>query len=117
MEVVSACSLPVGSIVWQSRSGGASLTVVCKATYALCPVESQLAGEQDPLHDADRFWNDDPRQALRLASDFAPFKRRADVLLTGHAYAPRGEPSRSIVARLLVGEVDKTIEIFVDRVF
>ncbi len=117
MEVVSACSLPVGSIVWQSRSGSASLTVVCKATYALCPVESRLADEQDPLHDADRFWNDDPRQALRLASDFAPFKRRADVLLTGHAYAPRGEPSRSIVARLLVGEVDKAIEVFVDRVF
>jgi hypothetical protein len=117
MEVVSACSLPVGSIVWQTRSGGASLTVVCKATYALAPVESRLADEQDPLHEGDHFWGDDPRQALRLASDFAPFKRRADVLLTGHAYAPRGEPARSIVARLLVGEVDKAIEIFADRAF
>ena len=117
MEVVSACSLPVGSIVWQARSGSASLTVVCKATYALGPVESQLASEQDPLHEGDQFWNDDPRRALRLAGDFAPFKRRADVLLTGHAYAPRGEPARSIVARLLVGEVDKAVEVFADRVF
>ncbi len=117
MEVVSACPLPVGSIVWQSRSRGASLTVVCKATYALCPVESPLAGDQDPLHDADHFWSDDPRQELRLASDLAPFKRRADVLLTGHAYAPRGEPVRSLVARLVVGELDKAIEVFVDRAF
>jgi len=117
MEVVSACPLPVGSIVWQTRSRGASLTVVCKATYALCPVESPLAEDQDPLHDADHFWNDDPRQELRLASDLVPFKRRADVLLTGHAYAPRGEPTRSLVARLLVGEIDKAIEVFVDRAF
>jgi hypothetical protein len=117
MEIVSACALPVGWIVWQARSGAASLTVVCKATYALAPVSSPLADDQDPLNDADRFWNDDPRQALLLPGDMAPFKRRADVLLTGHAYAPRGEPTRSLVARLLVGEVDKAIEVFADRAF
>lgn len=117
MEVVSACSLPVGWIVWRSRSGSDSLTVVCKATYALAPIESPLADGQDPLHEVDRFWNDDPRQALRLAGDLAPFKRRADVILTGHAYAPRGEAVRSLVARLVVGEVDKAVEVFVDRVF
>jgi hypothetical protein len=115
MEVVSACPLPVGWIVWSSRSGSASLTVLCKATYTLRPGLSPLADEQDPLNDADQPWNDDPRRSLRAASDVAPFKQRADVLLTGHVYAPRGKPVRSLIARLVVGEVDKAIEVFVDR--
>ena len=117
MEIVSACVLPVGWIVWQSRSSGASLTVVCKATYALCPGESPLADEQDPVNATDRFWNDDPRQVLVLPSDLAPFKRRADVLLTGHAHAPRGKPARALVARLRVGEVDKSIEVSAESGF
>ncbi len=41
-----------------------------------------------------------------------PFKRRADVLLLGHAYAPPGRSVRSLRARIQVGEVDKTIEVF-----
>lgn len=117
MEIVSACPLPVSSIVWQARSGGVSLTVVCKATFALAPVESSLAEDQDPVNEADLHWNDDPRESLRCVGDLVPFKSRAEVLLVGHAHAPRGEPVRSLVARLCVGEVDKAVEIFADRVF
>jgi hypothetical protein len=117
MQVVSACALPVGSVVWQARSGAVVLTVVCKATFRLRPGESLLADEQEPLVEADRHWNDDPREGLRAASDLVPFKRRADVILVGHAHAPRGEPVQSLVARLCVGALDKSIEVFADRVF
>lgn len=50
-----------------------------------------------------------------MASDLAPFKRRADVLVVGHAFAPERRPVGSLVARVVVGEVDKAIAVFGDR--
>jgi hypothetical protein len=117
MEIVSACQLPVGAVVWRTWSGAVVLSVVCKGTFLLRSVESPLAEEQDPIVDADTYWNDDPREALRAASDLVPFKRRADVIVVGNAFAPSGDPVRSLRARVCVGAVDKTIEIYGDRVF
>ena len=48
-------------------------------------------------------------------SDLVPFKPRADVLLVGHAFAPKGEGVRSLVARLVTAGVDKAIEVFGER--
>ena len=89
MNIVSACPLHVGSIVWQPRPGAWVATVVVKATYVLLPGESVLAREQDPINDTDAHWNDDERRSLHAATDLAPLKRRADVFVTGHAHAPR----------------------------
>ena len=54
MEVVSACPLPIASLLWRTPGRGTVLTIVCKATYALLPVESSLATQQDALHQVDR---------------------------------------------------------------
>src|SRR5689334_17838914 len=100
MDVVSVSLLRVASVVWQPRRGAWALTVVCKATYTLVPVESKLAQEQEYPNEDDNHWNDDPARSLYSPSDLAPFKPRADVMLVGHAFAPRKEPVRSLVARL-----------------
>jgi len=117
MDVVSLCPLRVASVVWQPRLGGSSLTVVCKATYVLTPVEAQLARDQEYPNEDDNYWDDDPARSLCSPSDMVPFKPRADVLLVGHAFAPNKEPVRSLLARLCVAEVDKTIEVSCDRVW
>lgn len=117
MEVVSLSPLRVGSVLWQPRAGAYALTVVCKATYSLAPGECSLAHEQEPPNEADAHWNDDPARSLHFASDLVPFKARPEVLLTGLAYAPRGTPVPSLVARLIVGEIDKAIEVHCDRAF
>jgi hypothetical protein len=91
------------------------LTVVCKATFVLMPGESPLAREQDEPNESDGYWNDEETRSLHFASDLAPFKRRADVLVVGHAFAPERRPVGSLVARLVVGEVDKAIAVFGDR--
>jgi hypothetical protein len=115
MDVVSACPLRVASIQWQPRPGVFMLTVVCKATLVLLPGASVLAGDQDPPNETDDHWNDDDARSLYAASDLVPFKRGADVFLVGHAYAPRKEPVASLTARLVVGELDKAIEVHADR--
>src|SRR5579862_5895730 len=103
MHVRSDCPLRVASLVWQPRPSAFALTVVCKATYALVPGTAPLASLQDEPHTRDVPWGDDPRESLRFASDLAPFKRRADVLLVGHAHAPGGQPVLSLRARLHTG--------------
>ena len=86
-------------------------------TGALAPVESRLALKQEPVLEKDEHWNDDPARSLRAANDLAPLKLRPEVVLTGNAFAPGGKPVSSLVARLIVAEIDKSIEIFCDRVF
>lgn len=117
MDVVTSGPFHVGSVVWQPRPLVFVLTIVCKATFTLCPIESPLAPDQDPLNETDDHWNDDAHRSLNAASDLVPFKRRADVLLVGYAYAPRGKPASSFIARLIVGDIDKSIEVHADRVW
>ena len=117
MEVVSICPLRAASVLWESAPYARTLTVVAKATYSLRPVESPLATAQEAPTEIDEHWNDDEQRSLHAPSDLAPFKRRADVILVGHAFAPGAIPVRSLVARLVVGEVDKSIEVFGERAF
>ncbi len=107
MDIVSFCALRVSSLPWQPREGAFALTVICKATFELGPGASLIATVQEAVWDA-----------TRAASDLAPFKRRADVLVVGHAFPPNGRPASapvSLVARLGVGSMQKAIEVRADR--
>jgi hypothetical protein len=117
MDVVSLCPLRVSSFVWQSRTGAYARTVIAKATFVLQLGESGLAPEQEPVCEQERSWDDNPRSSVHAPSDRAPYKARADVVLVGHAYAPGGMPVRSLVARMVIGEIDKSIEVWCDRGF
>ena len=115
MEVVSNCPLRVASLLWQPRPNLWALTLVCKATYRLVPSVCELAAEQEDLNEEDNYWNDDPSRSLYAPSDLVPFKVGAEVMLVGHAFAPRGQPTRNLSPRLIVGAIDKTLELWCDR--
>lgn len=116
IETISQLPIPIRVFRWLApRKNTWMLTVVCKATFQLLPTQAELAADQEPIHDQDRFWNDDEQRSVRASSDLAPFKIRADVTLVGMAYAPPPHPVRSFVARLIVGTLDKSIEVFCDR--
>ncbi|MDC3987218.1 DUF2169 family type VI secretion system accessory protein [Polyangium jinanense] len=117
MKIVSNIPFPCAPLVWPNRSQGWVFTLVCKATFSLAPGTSQLAEAQEDITSADEHWDDDTNRSLRAPGDLVPFKPRADVLLVGSAHAPQQVPARSVVARLIVGEVDKSIEVTLDRWF
>ncbi|AKT36333.1 DUF2169 family type VI secretion system accessory protein [Chondromyces crocatus] len=117
MDVVSACPFRVASVVWRSRPHTWAFTLIVKATYRLEPLHSPLHETQEEPTDVDRHWNGDPARSLYMPSDRVPFKRRPEVMLVGHAFAPGAQPVRSLLARLQVGEVNKAIEVWCDRVF
>jgi hypothetical protein len=117
MDVVSTSPLRVASIVWRPRAGAWALTIVCKATFRLEPGVCVLADAQEDPTDGDAFWSDAPARSLRATDDLVPFKPRADVLLIGHAFAPGGQSARVLPVRMMVGEIDKSVEVWCDRIF
>jgi hypothetical protein len=87
-----ALRLPVGVLRWSAPTP--TLTVIVKVTLTFdraCETVddatwAELAPEQPPLSGTRLLAPGS--QDLAHPTDFVPFKRHADVLLTGHAYAP-----------------------------
>ncbi|MDI1449104.1 DUF2169 domain-containing protein [Polyangium sp. 6x1] len=111
MDIITLPPFLTGSVTWQEQPGQWSLTVVCKVTYALKPGTSIVATEPEEINERDNHWDDDPGKCVYAPSDLAPYKPRPEVLLVGSAFAPRREPVRSLFARLVVADVDKSIEV------
>ena len=116
MEIVSRGPVAVASLLWE-RGATRVLTVVCTATFELVPGKAVLQSNPEPPLENDVPWDAPYARSLRAPTDLVPVKANVDVLLTGHAYAPGGRPARSLLARLAVGSIDKTIEVFPDRYF
>jgi hypothetical protein len=117
MNVVSVSPLRVASLAWQTSRGVPVLTVIAKATYQLLPTACTLAEEQEDPNDYESHWNYDTARSLHSPSDLVPYKPRPEVTLVGQAFAPRGEPATRLVARLIVGNVDKSIVVHGERSF
>jgi len=117
IPIVSKGPLKASSFVWRRGDGGRALTVVCKVTYELRPEISPPARAQDDINAEDIHWGGDERHSLRAPSDLVPFKQRADVLVTGHVYAPPGQSVRSLSVRLVVGAMEKSLAVYGDRSF
>lgn len=107
VDVVSTSGFPAAGFEWTLGGSQVFATFVVKGTFALASLKSELASKQEPLHlDTD--------VASATLHDGAPFKRRAEVLLVGSAFATLG-PVTTLLARLVVGEIDKSITIVADR--
>jgi hypothetical protein len=106
------------TVVWRTR-GQLYVTVVVKATFALVPDEDMRLIEPEPLLREDVHLGGLPNRSAIAASELAPYLTRADITLTGHAYAPGGQPVSMLAVRLAVlrdrALVDKTLHVYGDR--
>lgn len=93
--------------VWRGPGGQWTLTIVCKATFSLRPGLSPVMRESEPIFEADRC----DAGGLRAPSDLAPVKEQVDVVVVGNAFAPPGRAVTSVVARVAVSTVDKSIRV------
>lgn len=115
MQLVALSPVHVADLVWRRDARTFVLTVVCKATFDLVPGEMRLSAQQDVIHERDQRWEEDPARSVHAPADLMPFKPRADVTLVGNAFAPQGKPTRSLVARLVCGTIDKAVAVYGDR--
>ncbi|WP_244237445.1 DUF2169 family type VI secretion system accessory protein [Corallococcus llansteffanensis] len=90
-------------------------TLVVKATFALRPgKEPVLASEQVPLYLAGQRWKGSDTASYQYEPEVAFIKPATDVVLVGHAHAPR-VGTRELLVSLRVGPVKKGVQVFGDR--
>ncbi|WP_437337540.1 DUF2169 domain-containing protein [Sorangium sp. So ce394] len=116
VQVVALNAVSCGSVLWQAGSAQ-RVTVIVKATLALA--HNRLAWPVAPLPIV-REDRHGPSGSLEAASEVAPYLPSVGVVLTGHAYAPGGQPIATMIARLAIyrGEarlLDKRLKIVGDR--
>lgn len=117
MNIVSHGPFVASSFSWQAHNGTYARTVIVKATFVLQPGIALIAPNQEDILGDDKFYDDDPRRSVRAPSDHVPYKPHAEVMLVGHAYATNNQPVRSLRSRLVVNNMDKTIDVWCDRKF
>src|SRR6185437_7709469 len=96
----------VGSVLWRDSRGQLLCTVVAKATYELAPGDGLPIDPPQPLQVEDAYPEGDGSRGVSIPSDLAPFKRAAEVVVVGSAFAAK--PVASLLARVIVGGVDKS---------
>lgn len=94
MNIHTLGPMAATSLPYRPRDGQWRSAILCKLTHQLLPGQTSLAPTPEPI----------------TPEDLVPIKPHVDVLLLGTAYAPRGAPARSIPVRLIVGELDKSLE-------
>ncbi len=111
MQVVSLAPVPVASLKWRMGDGAWMLSVICKLTLQLCPGDAEIAKRHDPIHEQDRFPDDDETASLFAPSDLVPQRKLVDVMVVGNTYAPRGTTTTALRARLCVMTIDKRLNV------
>lgn len=113
MEVVNATGMTAGYTMGMEPSGRELLVVVVKGTFAI-PGDGAVAPRhamQLPLIAADTFTGDPGYSAPAQEVDYAPRKPRCDILLTGTAHAPHGEPAQRVPVGVRVGAWKKMFSV------
>lgn len=109
MEFVNTTPFPAAWTMGFQRDGRERLVVVTKATYRI-PTggdEAELAEEQAPLVEEDRFTGAPGLSSPLHETDFAHLKPACDVLLVGSAHAPGRRPATRVPVGLRVGSLAK----------
>ena len=118
MQITSLGGAVGATVVWRTR-GQLSLTVIVKATFALVPYEAMVLHAPEAIHRGELHHRDNPTRSVRVTSDLAPYLGRADVVFTGHAYAPENRRVPRQVVRLAIYRdrplIEKTLHVYGDR--
>ncbi|WP_437896292.1 DUF2169 family type VI secretion system accessory protein [Sorangium sp. So ce124] len=119
LDVLRAGPVAAGATLWRSR-GQLHVTLVAKATFAMVPGGEARRIEPLEIVRSEVYTRGNPMKPLLAASELAPWLGRAEVVLTGHAWAPGGAPLRRMAVRLALlragaALVDKSLEVVGDR--
>ncbi len=104
---------------WVRDKNGAEVWLVAiKGTYDIQPDGSLLvAEEQEAVNIAPKLREGSETPSLLYDTDLPHKKANTDVLVEGHAYAPKGQPTRKMNVGLKVANINKTLTVTGDRVW
>jgi hypothetical protein len=115
LQVENMTGFVPGLFVFPDADGIDTAYFVLKATFEVGPDGVRVAAKQAPLVLAEEYWGEPGASSLKRASEAHLCKPSTDIVVIGHAYAPRGRPSPSFDASVSVGRVIKRLRLFGDR--
>jgi uncharacterized protein YjbI with pentapeptide repeats len=107
--------LSFGVLPWSHRPPQFGAVFIAKGTWTIAEDGTIAPAAEADYVTGDVHYGDDPTKSLAYSSDFAPFKPRTDVLVTGSAWAPGGTPVTSLPVAIRVGTVRKSLVVFGER--
>ncbi len=117
MKIVCDSSIKLGWFTHGFNPPDLSGVFLAKLTCRLRPDARAelLEGDEAASIQGDVQCDDTPTSPLKVSTDFAPWKPRAEVLLHATAYSPTGSPEPSWTVRVRVGDWSKSLRVFGDR--
>jgi hypothetical protein len=98
------------------KAGEKHWVVVVKATYDIAVNgATTLSENQTPAFYSAEHVGEPGKSSIRFEADLVPTKSATDVLVNGHAYAPRGRPVDAVDVSVLVGPLKKRLRVIGDR--
>ena len=117
MQIFNETGLKVAWTPWQVRPPQESLTLIVKGLFRMVPggTAALLPDDEKALPSGDLFTDEDPARGLEQAGDFAPYKPRADLILSGSCHTPGAAPAETCTVAFAVGTWRKSLSVFGDR--
>ncbi|MBN1850088.1 MAG: DUF2169 domain-containing protein [Deltaproteobacteria bacterium] len=96
---------------------GHTLTLIVKGTFDLVHDRTVTPSKEQLFPTGDEFFPDDVdmQGSCRYEPDFAFFKPKADLILSGHCHVPNGTPIPACRVKFQVGSHEKTLHVFGNR--
>ncbi len=108
--------MEAGLTVATDKDGRDHCVVVVKGTFDVGDDGQPKPGEkQEPLVLTDVHHGDPASTSIKYECEFALFKPRADVIVNGQVYAPKGKPVQELTVALEIGSTRKEIRVVGDR--
>lgn len=102
----------------RDKNGAEVWVIAVKGTFEIArDGRIELAKLQLPVTKAPEFMGEPGRSSLRYETDLVLGKPTTDIVLHGHAYAPRGRPATEVTASMAVGPVRKSLRVIGDRIW
>ena len=77
----------------------------------------QIAEQQIEPSRCDEYWGEPGASSIKQGCDVTLLKSATDIIMTGSACAPAGQKVKELDVQLTVGDIEKTIKVFGDRVW
>jgi uncharacterized protein YjbI with pentapeptide repeats len=115
VDLVNESNLEPAWLVTSLEPPAFSLLVVIKGTFRLVHDGTAVLADQQLVPTGDEYDETNPAKPLRYPMDFAPFKPRADLFVSGCGHAPGGVPIGGLHVSFRVGSLTKSLAVIGDR--
>lgn len=114
MQVTNRTPYTCERVILFDRNGAETLLVAIKALYNFAQDTTRLANEQQPITVADEYFGEPGLSSVRRASELLPPKKSTDILVTGHAIAPK-PGTKAMQVGVRVGNIMQKAVVFGER--